>query len=232
MNRLASSIAVLATVILLPIGLHAQGQTSTRTAAARAQAAMNDSLIRVRIAAQVKVSGMTPDQIRTRLKAEGYSDDVINQIVGGSAADSVAALNPDVFEALRTLGIMDSTRLDSIRTPYFARMSNRSIADSALFEEIQSAIGNDSIRQAIMRVLSSPAARRRDADSGFVMFGSDLFNRSVRLPGAGAGAAALAAGLAFDPLMTGPLPPDYRIGAGDEFAAALTGEVERTMPLV
>src|SRR5437870_1155641 len=124
MNRLASLVAVLAAATLLPSGLHAQGQTTTRSAAARAQAAMNDSLIRVRIAAQVKVSGMTPDQIRARLQAEGYSNDVINQIVGGSAADSVAALTPDVFDALRSLGIMDSTRLDSIRVPFLTRMVN------------------------------------------------------------------------------------------------------------
>ena len=234
MNRLASLVAGTAMAILLPSAVVAQTQTTnTRSAAARAQAAMNDSLIRVRIAAQVKVSGMTPDQIRARLQAQGYSNDVINQIVGGSAADSVAALTPDVFEALRSLGIMDSTRLDSIRVPFLTRLVNRQSADSALLDQIEGALQNDSVRQAILRVLSSPAARRRDADSGFVMFGRELFDRNARMPsGASTGLAGLSGLTPFDPLMTGPLPPEYRIGPGDEFGLALSGEVEKTMPLI
>src|ERR1041385_8476623 len=202
MNRLASLVAGTAMAILLPSAVDAQTQTTnTRSAAARAQAAMNDSLIRVRIAAQVKVSGMTPDQIRARLQAQGYSNDVINQIVGGSAADSVAALSPDVFEALRTLGIMDSTRLDSIRIPFMTRRFQRQTADSALLDQLEAALQNDSARAAIIRVLSSSAARRRDADSGFVMFGQELFQRNVRVPGAPPGSAATP----FDPLLAGPL---------------------------
>src|SRR2546430_7757582 len=57
----------------------------------------------------------SPDQIRAKLKSMGYSDDVINQIIGGAGVDTTAALSEDVFSALRSLGIMDSTAVDSLR---------------------------------------------------------------------------------------------------------------------
>src|SRR5579862_2206505 len=109
MNRFLLSALVSAAVLSTqPVALRAQGQ------ATQAQAGMSDPAIRARIMAQVKSSGLSPDQIRTQLQGMGYSDDVINQLIGGAGVDTTAALSDDVFAAVRALGIMDSTAVDSL----------------------------------------------------------------------------------------------------------------------
>jgi protein involved in polysaccharide export with SLBB domain len=173
-----------------------------------------DPAIRARLLAQVKNSGMSAEEIRARLKELGYSDNVINQIVGGPVTDST--LGPELFAAIRDLGIMDSTAVDSLGRPAEGRRRARNAKDDALFASIDSAIQNDTLRAAIERLLRSPAARRVGADSGFELFGRDVFARTTAQ---------------FDPAVSGPLPPDYRIGAGDKFTVVLTGEVERTEEL-
>ena len=49
------------------------------------------------------------------------------------------------------------------------------------------------------------------------VFGVDAFRRSTTQ---------------FLPLLTGPVPADYRLGAGDQLVLILTGDVEQTYPLV
>jgi polysaccharide biosynthesis/export protein len=208
MNRSLFALTIAALIAAVP--QISQGQTPTP---AQAQAAMNDPAIRARIMAQVQSSGLTPDQIRSKLKSMGYSDDVINQLVGGAGADTTAALSPDVFAALRSLGIMDSTAVDSLRKPFATRQRLRARADSALLDTVGMALQNDSIRAAIRRILASPAARRVGADSGFELFGRGVFERQTSQ---------------FDPSVNGPLPQDYRIGYGDEFTLVFTGDFERT----
>ena len=188
----------------------------TRPSAAQAQAAMTDPAIRARILAQVKASGMSPDQIRTQLREMGYSDAVINQLVGAAGVDTTAALSEDVFAAVRSLGIMDSTALDSLKNPFFKRRQSRLAADSLLIDSIAVAIKNDTVRAAIERLLRSPIMRNAMLDSGYNLFGRDVFERGTTQ---------------FDPGVNGPLPPDYRIGFGDKFTLVLTGDVERTEEL-
>jgi protein involved in polysaccharide export with SLBB domain len=206
MKRLFLALLAAASVLVVPSLVVAQTP-------AQAQAAMTDPAIRARIMAQVKASGMSPDQIRAQLKARGYSDDVINQLVGGAGADTTGALSDDVFAAVKSLGIMDSTAVDSLRAPYLNRRRARLKADSVLLDSLSFALQNDTVRAAIERILASPAARRVGADSGFILFGRDLFDRRTTQ---------------FDPSINGPLPPDYRIGYGDQFTLVFTGDFERT----
>jgi polysaccharide export outer membrane protein len=49
------------------------------------------------------------------------------------------------------------------------------------------------------------------------VFGVDAFRRSTTQ---------------FLPLLSGPVPPDYRLGAGDQLVLILTGDVEQTYPLL
>ena len=213
MKRSFRTLLLTATVLFVPITI-AAGQT--RPTQAQAQAAMTDPAIRARILAQIRASGMTPDQIRSQLRAMGYSDEVINQLVGAMGSDSTGVLSEDVFAAVRALGIMDSTTVDSLRAPFVQRRRARLAADSALLDSLGAALQNDSVRAAILRVLASPAARRVGADSGFMLFGRDVFDRRTNQ---------------FDPSVSGPLPPDYRIGFGDQFVLVFTGDLERTEDL-
>lgn len=203
--------ALLTAASVLIVSESARAQTPPTQA--QAQAAMTDPAIRARILAQVKASGMSPDQIRSQLKGMGYNDDVINQLIGGAGVDTTAALSDDVFAAVRALGIVDSTALDSLRTPVLKRRRLRAAADSLLLDSLSVALKNDTLRAAIQRLLGSPAARRVGADSGFALFGRELFDRQTTQ---------------FDPSVSGPLPPDYRIGAGDQFTLVFTGDFDRT----
>jgi polysaccharide biosynthesis/export protein len=211
MKRIVFALLTAAAVMSVPDSAGAQ---TPRPTPAQAQAAMTDPAIRARILAQVRASGMTPDQIRTQLKGMGYTDDVINQLIG--EADPKAPLSDDVFAAVKALGIMDSTAVDSLRNPFLQRRTARLMADSLLLDSLSIALQNDTVRAAILRVLASPAARRAGADSGFVLFGRDVFDRRSTQ---------------FDPAVNGPLPPDYRIGYGDQFTLVLSGDVERTEEL-
>lgn len=187
---------------------HSRAQT--RPSQAETQAAMTDPAIRARILAQVRTSGMSPAEVRTRLRSMGYTDDVIDRLVGVSADSTIT---DDVFAALRDLKIMDSTVVDSLRQPYLQRRRVRDRSDSLLLDSLSFALKNDTLRAAILRLLSSPGARKIGFDSGYVLFGLEVFDRQTTQ---------------FDPSVSGPLPPDYRIGPGDKFTLVLTGDLERT----
>lgn len=212
MNRFVFALLLAAISLVVPELAAAQ----TRPTPAQAQAAMTDPAIRARILQQVRNSGMTPDQIRSQLKSMGYTDDVINQLVGAAAGDTTKALSDDVFAAVKALGIIDSTALDSLRTPIIQRRRARERADSLLLDSLGVALKNDTLRAAIVRLLDSPAARLIGMDSGFVLFGRNLFNQTTNQ---------------FDPAINGPLPPNYKIGYGDQFMLTFTGDFERTEPV-
>ena len=73
------------------------------------------------LAAQVRArlqgSGLTPDQVRARLRAEGYPEHLLDQYLQpGSAADSAAAPSPAVAAALRALAVdADSVDTTAVR---------------------------------------------------------------------------------------------------------------------
>jgi protein involved in polysaccharide export with SLBB domain len=213
MKRILRTLFLTALAIVAPLSFVAAQGTPSQ---AQIQAAMTDPQIRSRILAQIRSSGMTPDQIRTQLKSMGYGDDVIAQLMGAATGDTTMSLSSDVFAAIRSLGMADSTLLDSLRGPVLDRQRIRNRADSILLDSLRFALTNDTLRGAIVRLLASPAARRFGADSGFVLFGRELFLQTTKQ---------------FDPAVSGPLPPDYRIGYGDQFTLVFTGDFERTEDL-
>jgi polysaccharide biosynthesis/export protein len=169
--------------------------------------ARSDADVRARVIAQVRASGLTSDQIRARLKSMGFSDDIINQILGVGGSDSLS-ISTDFLSAARALGVRDSTSGDSTR---FAG------DNQALLASIQNAIQNDTVRNEIERILNARALRPAGGDSGFAVFGRDVFARKTTQ---------------FDPAINGPLPPEYRIGTGDRFTVALSGDLNQTQDLI
>lgn len=210
MKRLKFALVVIALVM---IGSVASASAQT---AAQAQAAMSDPQIRAQILARIRSSGMTPDQIRAQLRAAGYGDDVINQLVGSSAGQSTGMVSEDVFAAVKSLGVIDSASLDAMRLQGTMRRTARERADSILLDSLRNALKNDTLRAAIVGLLESPTARRVGMDSGFALFGRDIFMRGTDQ---------------FDPAVNGPLPTNYKIGYGDQFTLTFTGDFERTEPL-
>jgi hypothetical protein len=71
-----------------------------------------DPSARDRVIAQVRSSGLTSDQIRARLKAMGFSDETINQILGTAGSDATP-VGDEFFSAARALGVRDSVGTDT-----------------------------------------------------------------------------------------------------------------------
>src|SRR6476661_2483844 len=163
-------------------------------------------------------SGMTPDQIRARLREEGYPENLLDAYMPGARSDSIRP-TPTVLRAIQELGIADSTELangfttdtlgDSIgvRRPIFRR-------DTSLMSRIQSPFRPDTIRDPIAR--DSVLRLMTNPDSGFVIFGLDVFRSSTSQ---------------FQPNLAGPVDPNYRLGPGDRLVLILTGDVEQSYSL-
>src|SRR5439155_11219526 len=59
--------------------------------------------------ARLLATGMTPQQVHDRLRAEGYPETLLDSYMPGVEADTSAVPSDDVFAALRSLRISDST---------------------------------------------------------------------------------------------------------------------------
>ncbi|HEY0997836.1 MAG TPA: SLBB domain-containing protein [Gemmatimonadaceae bacterium] len=203
--------AVVLAFLASPALLHAQVPAPGRPTPADAQAALqNRPELVARIRQYVQSSGMTPDQVRARLRAEGYPESLLDAYFAGSG-DSTSVPTDEVFEAVRLLGIADTVALDSLRGTARRVRRTRATLDSAFLDTIARAALDDSTREAIRRLIRSRDLRSATLDSGFTIFGLDLFaNETTR----------------FDPSMAGPVDPTYRLGPGDRLVLILTGDVE------
>jgi protein involved in polysaccharide export with SLBB domain len=59
-------------------------------------------------------SGMSPDQVRARLKAEGYPENLLDAYLTGGNANGAEAPSSSVFAAVRALGIVDAREADDL----------------------------------------------------------------------------------------------------------------------
>ncbi|HET7614742.1 MAG TPA: SLBB domain-containing protein [Gemmatimonadaceae bacterium] len=167
-------------------------------------------------------SGLTPEQVRSRLTAEGYPANLLDAYLPGGAGETEStAPTSTVFSALAQLGIADTTDLQLIRCGIDADTLGLTDTatvigprDSAIIRLRRQALFD----QARQRCLAGDMAQRSQAeiDSGFVIFGMDFFRR---------------VSTQFDPNLSGPVDPNYRIGPGDRLVLVLTGDVEQAYTL-
>ena len=175
---------------------------------------------------KIMTSGLTPDQVRARLRAEGYPENLLDAYLPGSTgvADSTATTE-DVFNAMGQLGIADTTEIDLLRCG--VNTDTLAVPDtlpSGLADTTQSRRRLDERRKAVRAQclahqdsLGRGAGRRKaDADSGFVIFGLDFFRNATTQ---------------FDPNLSGPVDASYRINPGDRLVLVLTGDVEQSYTL-
>ncbi len=91
---------------------HAQTRPTGAQAAAMLQA-------RPELAAQLRErllsSGLSADQVRARLRAEGYPDNLLDAYLPGGAAADGGAPTQSMFDAMRALGIVNAQELDGLR---------------------------------------------------------------------------------------------------------------------
>ncbi|GBD32965.1 Polysialic acid transport protein KpsD [bacterium HR33] len=136
----------------------------------------NPELVRQRIQA----SGLTPDQIRARLEAAGYSRTLLDPFIAGGPETALqAAVNEEVLRALDLLA-PPQVRPEGVQPVPVESGPER-----------------------------APAAEART--EGLEIFGLNVFRGRTTQ---------------FQPLLSGPVPPNYRIGPGDVMVLVITGDVE------
>ncbi len=146
-------------LLLLPFALlpalpvAAQVPTTGLPSPAQAQALLQTRPDLVRqLRDRISTSGLSPDQIRARLRAAGYPEDLLDPYLAG--ADTTRKLSPgtDILEATRVLGLVSTEDADSLL----------SLTDSAL--RIADSLRADSLA---------------DTSSVLQVFGLKLFRRAV-----------------------------------------------------
>jgi polysaccharide export outer membrane protein len=218
-SRVLRSWTLLALPLLAGVAtLAAAQQPGTIPTPAQAQQMLkNDPSLIGRLQQMMQSSGLTPEQVRDRLRTAGYPDSLLDQYLPGAKADTLALPSEDVFAAVRMLGIADSTLLDSLTNVTKTRRKYQLRSDSAFLDTLQKALKTDSTTAAAIRaILKSKELQRSALDSGFTVFGLNMFSGETALFAANA---------------LGGADPNYRFGPTDKLLLVLTGDVQKSVSL-
>ncbi|MBA2687162.1 MAG: SLBB domain-containing protein [Gemmatimonadaceae bacterium] len=224
-------------IALLSVGSSA-AFAQTPTAADAQRILQSDPSALQRLRQELTTSGLTPDQVRARLREQGYPESLLDAYLSGgnaSMGDSVG-MGTDPFGALGSLTLSDSgdlgarcgpdpegitpadstTILNSGSTNSDSINAARSRALAARVQARNRCLARaDSARRASRGNVDS--LRRQSAiDSGFVIFGLETFRNATSQ---------------FDPNLNGPVDPNYRLGPGDKLVLILTGDVSASYTL-
>ncbi|MGN6393590.1 MAG: SLBB domain-containing protein [Gemmatimonadales bacterium] len=152
-------------------------------------------------------SGLTPDQVRARLRAAGYPENMLDDYLQGADTTHAAQFGPNTLNAIQALGVLTSEQRDSL-----ARADSGQVMSDSLRAVVDSLriIRADSIRADSLA--DSVAVLR----GGLKRFGIETFRRYTTR---------------FQPSTAGPVDENYRLGPGDELVLILTGDVERAYTL-
>jgi polysaccharide export outer membrane protein len=157
---------------------------------------------------KLQESGLTPDQVRSRLRAAGYPENMLDEYLTGADTTKAVRPNPHTLEAVRSLGVLSESEADSLQ-----------LQDSAL-------VVSDSLQRVIdsLKFVRADSARADSlADSlsvlqgrGLKLFGLETFRRTSTR---------------FQAVQAGPVDENYRLGPGDVLVLILTGDVEQAYSL-
>ena len=198
-----------------------------------------DLVAQLRIA--IAQSGLTPDQIRARLRAAGYPEDILDAYLpssGSSASrgrssidDSLTTGLPgdDILDAMAALGLTDSADTSGLRAQARARTPRLGARRDSVGASSASSSGTsaeatgprirvDSLGRLVTEPGSSGARSATVAaiDTGGTIFGLSVFTSSTTQ---------------FDANLAGPVDATYRIGPGDRLVLIVTGDAERAFTL-
>lgn len=113
----------------------------------------------VQLRARLAGSGLTPDQVRARLRAEGYPENLLDAYLVDASMDSTVHVNDAVLRAVQALGIVDSSE-----TVLAAELRRRPAAAPIDTTALRARAGADTNAQ------NAPPA-----DSGYTLFGFNVF---------------------------------------------------------
>src|SRR5215813_4066760 len=170
--------------VLLIVGMFSSvpAVAQTQPTPAQAQQMMQNPALAQQLQQLLRGSGLTPDQIRSRLKDQGYPDTLLDNYLPGALTpvDTTEIPSEDIFAAVRKLRLTDTTSLDSMKRTARGRRERKLLSDSAFLDTIQTAMkANDSTAAAIRALLRSRDMRREQIDSGFKIFGLEFFDKET-----------------------------------------------------
>jgi polysaccharide export outer membrane protein len=216
------SLLTVAGLVFLANPVSAQNPTPAQAQ----QMLQNNPALLQQLRQKIMTSGLTPDQVRARLRAEGYPENLLDAYLsGGTGVADSAATSEDVLNAITQLGIADTTEVDLLRCGINTdTLTLPDTLPSGLADTSQSRRRLDERRRALRKQclaqqdsLGRGAVKgKADADSGFVIFGLDFFRNATTQ---------------FDPNLSGPVDASYRINPGDRLVLVLTGDVELSYTL-
>jgi polysaccharide biosynthesis/export protein len=157
---------------------------------------------------QIGASGMTPDQIRARLRAAGYPENLLDDYVAGADTTRQVRPGPRTFEAVRALGILSDQQFDSLQVRDSLRVQSDSLRQllDSLRDRRADSLRADSLADSV----------RLFGPSRLKLFGIETFRRTSNR---------------FQPTQAGPVDENYRLGSGDVLVLILTGDVEQSYTL-
>ncbi|MBA3317604.1 MAG: SLBB domain-containing protein [Gemmatimonadales bacterium] len=149
-------------------------------------------------------SGLSPDQVRARLRAAGYPENFLDQYLSGADTSQGVRPGPRDLDAVQALGILSPQEADSLQfadSMFAISDSVRQLLDSLRYVHLDS-LRADSLADSLEAI--QPA--------GLKVFGLETFRRlSTR----------------FEPMDAGPVDENYQLGPGDALVLILTGDVEQ-----
>src|SRR3954462_14500815 len=172
------------------------------------EALQNQPQMVERLRQRLLESGLTPDQVRARLRASGYPENLLDEYLMGADTTRRVRAGPRTLEAVQSLGILSEQETDSLRMQDSALAvsdSLQQVLDSLKFAKADSARA-DSLADSV-RVLQG---------QGLKLFGLETFRRTSTR---------------FQPAQSGPVDENYRLGSGDVLVLILTGDVEQSYTL-
>lgn len=155
---------------------------------------------------RIGASGLTPDQVRARLRAAGYPEDILDPYLAGADTTDSVEPPPGTLDAIRALGILGDAEVDSLELIDSLRLT--ASADQRLADSIRLARADELRSDSLADSLASRGRLK--------LFGIEVFRRTSTR---------------FQPAAAGPVDDSYRLGPGDMLVLILTGDVESTRTL-
>ncbi len=174
----------------------------------QARELLNQPALVEQLRKKLQASGLTPDQVRSRLRAAGYPETMLDDYLTGADTTKAVRPNPHTLDAIRSLGVLSEAEADSLQ-----------LQDSSL-------VVSDSLQRVLdsLKFVRADSARADSlADSltvlqgrGLKLFGLETFRRTSTR---------------FQAVQAGPVDENYRLGPGDVLVLILTGDVEQAYTL-
>ncbi len=149
-------------------------------------------------------SGMSEDQIRARLRAAGYPENLLDQYLSGADSSLATRPGPRTIDAVTALGILSPREADSLAMQdslFAVSDSVRQLLDSLRLRHLDS-LRADSLADSLEVIQPSQLK----------IFGLETFRKLSTQ---------------FEPVEDGPVDENYQVGPGDVLVLILTGDVEQ-----